>query len=106
TLEGRHLAVFAFRVAPSDKNYANGHAFVIGYHGLAYADPADGMVLRLEVHVDGPPGYPFQESGLDVDYGPVTISGRELVLPVKAVTHGRNGKLSARNEIQFTGYRK
>ena len=109
-LDGRRMAVFAFKVAPFAKNYANGHAFVVGYHGLIFADPADGMVLRLEVHTDGPPDYPLRENDWDVDYAPVAISGRELVLPVKAVSRLRVSKLmlklSSRNEIQFTNYSK
>jgi len=107
TREGRRMAVFAFQVAPWVQNLADRvHPWLIGFHGLVYADPSDGMVLRLELHDDGPPGYPLQDSGWDVDYGSVTISGRELILPVKAVSRERIGRLLQRNEIQFTGYRK
>jgi hypothetical protein len=109
--DGRRMAVFTFRVAPWIKNYPDGrHPYLLGYHGVVFADAEDGMVRRLEVHDDPPPGYPFQDSGWDVDYGPITISGRELVLPVKAVMHLRINKTlfkrSSRNEIQFTDYRK
>jgi hypothetical protein len=107
TLAGRRMAVATFRVPPGAKNYPDGkHAYVIGFHGLVYADASDGMVMRLETHVDGPTGYPFQESGWDIDYGPVTISGRELILPVKVVARYREGRFLSRNEIQFTDYRK
>lgn len=107
TRDARRIAVFAFRVAPWTKNYPDGkHAYLIGFHGLVYANADDGMPMRLEVHVDAPDGYPFQESGWDIDYGVVTISGRDLVLPVKAVAGYREGKLLTRNEIQFAGYRK
>lgn len=107
TLAGRRMAVFAFKVAPLFKNYPDGkRGYPIGFHGLVYAGAEDETVMRLGVHVDGPSGYPFQESGWDIDYGPVTISGRELLLPVKAVARYRVDKLSSRNEIQFTGYRK
>ncbi len=107
TLNDRRMAVFAFKVAPFDKNFPDGkRAYVIGFHGLVYGDAEDGTVMRLEVHVDGPPGYPFQESGWDIDYGLVSISGKELLLPVKTVARYRVDKLLGRNEIQFTGYRK
>ena len=107
TLAGRRMAVFSFRVPPGAKNYPDGkHAFVIAFHGLVYADPSDGMVMRRETHVDGPPGYPYEESGWDIDYGPVTISGREMILPVKVVARYREGRFLSRNEIQFTNYRK
>jgi hypothetical protein len=107
TREGRRIAVFSFRVAPWIKNFADRvHPWLIGFHGLIYADSGDGMVTRLELHDDGPPDYPLQDAGWDVDYAPVRISGRELVLPVKAVSRERIGRLLQRNEIQFTGYRK
>jgi hypothetical protein len=107
SFNARRTAVFAFMTPRLFKNYPDGtRAYLIGFHGLVYANPEDGMPLRLEVHVDGPEGYPFQESGWDIDYGTVTIAGRELVLPVKAVARYRVNKLLTRNEIQFTGYRK
>ena len=100
------MAVFSFRVPPGAKNYPDGkHAFVIAFHGLVYADPSDGMVMRRETHVDGPPGYPYEESGWDIDYEPVTISGREMILPVKVVARYREGRFLSRNEIQSTNYR-
>ncbi len=106
-LGGRRMAVFGFRAKPVSKNYPDGkHGFPIGFHGLVYAEPSDGMVMRIETFVDAPPGYPFEESGWDVTYGSVSISGRELVLPVKATVHARRGKNLSRNELQFTGYRK
>jgi hypothetical protein len=107
TLEGRRMAVFAFTVAPLFKNNPSGkHTYLIGFHGLVFGTADDGVVLRLEVHVDDPEGYPFQESGWDIDYGQVPISGRELLLPVEAVARYRVDKMLTRNEIQFTGYRK
>jgi hypothetical protein len=107
TLDGRRMAVFAFKVPPLFKNYPDGkRGYMIGFHGLVYGAADDGTVMRLEVHVDGPAGYPFQESGWDIDYGTVSIAGRELLLPVKAVARYRVDKLLTRNEIQFTGYRK
>jgi hypothetical protein len=101
------MAVFAFRVALSIKSYPDGKTpYLLGYHGLIYADPEEGLSTRLEVHDDPPSAYPFKDSGWDVDYGHVTISGRQLFLPVKALTHLRRGKLLSRSEIQFTNYRK
>jgi hypothetical protein len=107
TREGWRLAVFAYHAKPFVKNYPDGvHGYLVGFHGLVFADPADGMVLRLEVETDGPLGYPYEESGWEVDYGAVTIAERQLVLPVKAVMHSRRGRFLSRNEIQFTKYRK
>ena len=106
-LAGRRVAAFAFRAQPIVKNYPDGkRGFLLAFHGLVYADPADGMVLRLETHTDAPQGYPFEDGSGDVDYRAVTISNRKLILPVKATTRLRRGKLLSRNEMQFTEYRK
>ncbi len=102
TLGGRHAAVFWFHAQAIIQTKGS----PLGFHGLVYADPADGMVLRLEVETDVPPGYAFDETGWDVDYGAVTLSGRELLLPVKAVTRFRRATSVWRNEMEFTGYRK
>lgn len=106
-IDGRRVAVLAFKAKPFIKNYPDGkHGYLITFHGIVYADPSDGMPWRLEVEGVGPPGYPFQESGWDTDYRAVQISGRELVLPVKAVSRLRRGNFLARNEMQFSNYRK
>lgn len=103
TLGGRRMAVLAFR---AEKPVIQAQGLPLAFHGLVYANPADGMVMRLEVEGDVPPGSLFDETGWDVDYGSVTLSGRELILPVKAVTRFRRGKSMWRNEMVFTGYRK
>jgi hypothetical protein len=102
TINGRRMAVLAFRA----QRVLQAQGLPLAFHGLVYADPTDGMVLRLEVQGDVPPGSLFDETGWDVDYGPMRLSGRELILPVKAVTRFRRGKSVWRNEMQFTGYRK
>jgi hypothetical protein len=102
TLDGRRMAVLAFRA----QRVIQAQGLPLAFHGVVYADPTDGMVMRLEVQGDVPPGSLFDETGWDVDYGAVTLSGRELILPVKAVTRFRRGKALWRNEMQFTGYRK
>jgi hypothetical protein len=102
TLGGRRMAVLSFHAQP----VIQAQGFSIAFHGLVYADPSDGMVMRLEMEVDAPPGYPFDETGWEVDYGAVTLSGRELILPLKAITHFRRAKSVWRNEMEFTGYRK
>lgn len=107
TLADKRVAVLSFTAQPVVKNYPDGkHGYPIGFHGLVFADPSEGMPLRIEAHVDPPPGYPFQDSGWDADYGPVNISGRELMLPVKGTTYVTRGKNRAKNELTFTGYRK
>jgi hypothetical protein len=99
---GRHAAVLAFRA----KKAIQAQGLPLAFHGLVYADPTDGMLMRLEVEGDVPPSSLFDETGWEADYEAVTLSGRELILPVRAVTRFRRGKSLWRNEMQFTGYRK
>ena len=107
TLDGRRVAVFSFRAKPVfELQVQPGQIVRLGFHGLVYADPSNAAVMRLETMTDAPPGYPFEESGWDVDYGVVSLSGRELLLPVRAVTHYRRGQARWKNEIQLSGYRK
>jgi hypothetical protein len=103
TLDDRRMAVLAFRAS---KQMIQGQGLPLAFHGLIYADPTDGMVMRIEVQGDVPPGSLFDETGWDADYGAVTLSGRELILPVKAVTRFRRGVSLWRNDMQSTGYRR
>lgn len=104
-LDGRRVAVLAFRAKPVTTVYPDGkHPVLVGFHGVVFADPSDGMPLRLEVQNDYPP--PFDQSDWAVGYGEVTISGQTLVLPVTGLTHFRRGKSEWKNEMRFTRYRK
>jgi hypothetical protein len=102
TTGGQRIAVFGFRA----KAMIQAQGFAIAFHGLVYADPESGMPMRTETEVDAPPGYPFDATGWEADYGPVMLSGRELILPVKMVTRFRRAKSVWKNEMEFTGYRK
>ena len=109
TREGRSLAVFAFQVPPSIATHPlvnQSQIFLVGYHGLVYADPASGDMARLEAHMDAPKDFPFQEDAFEIDYGQVDIAGRQFLLPVKSVGWVREGKNLTRNEIEFGEYRK
>jgi hypothetical protein len=106
---GRSVAVFAFQVPPSILTHplANqSQSFLVGYHGLIYADPASGDMVRLEAHMDAPKDFPFQEDAFEIDYGQVEIAGLPFLLPVNSVGWVREGKNLTRNEIEFGAYRK
>jgi hypothetical protein len=107
--EGRRLAVFSYQVPPSILTHplANqSQSFLVGYHGLIFADPASGDMARLEAHMDAPKDFPFQEDAFEIDYGQVEIAGQPFLLPVKSVGWVREGKTITRNEIEFGEYRK
>jgi hypothetical protein len=108
-MNGRRVAVFTFQVPPSisTKPLVNqSQSFLVGYHGLIFADPDSGEMARLEAWMDAPPDFPFQEDTFVIEYGKVHISGEDFLLPVKASGHVRDGKLLAKNEIEFSNYRK
>ena len=79
TRGGRRVAIFAFQVPPSISTHPlvnQSQIFLVGYHGLVYADPASGDMARLEAQMDAPKDFPFQEDGFDIDYGQVDIAGQ------------------------------
>ncbi len=107
--EGRRVAVFSFQVPPSISTHPlvnQPQTFLVGYHGLIYADPASGDMARLEAQMDAPKDFPFQEDGFEIDYGQVDIAGQPFLLPVKSVGWVREGKSLNKNEIEFGEYRK
>ena len=108
-MNGRRVAVFVFQTprSISTRPLVNeARAFLVSYHGLIWADPETGEMARLEAQMDVPQGFPFQQDDFEIDYGKVHISGEEFLLPVKARGQVRDGKLLAKNEIEFTEYRK
>lgn len=107
--DGRPVAVFAFQVPPSISTHPLANepqSFLVGYHGLIFAEPASGDMSRLEAQMDAPKDFPFQEDGFEIDYGQVDIAGLPFLLPVKSVGRVRDGKLLTKNEIEFGSYRK
>jgi hypothetical protein len=64
------------------------------------------MIFTRHQEMISPPGYRFPKYITDLEYGPVNISGQEMILPLKASENVREGKRLMRNEIQFVNYRK
>jgi hypothetical protein len=88
-------------------NYPDGKTrWELKVTGKLFFDPSTGDVIRIEVSQEGLPGYPFKESGWTMDYAPVVLSGRELILPVGGVSYGTRGSTLFRNEIRYVDYRK
>lgn len=101
--------MFTFEVPPSVQTHPlvnEAQAFIVGYHGLVLADPETGEMARLEAWMDAPKDFPFQEDSFEITYGMVRISGETFLLPVKALGQVRDGKLLAKNELEFAEYRK
>jgi hypothetical protein len=101
----RRIAVLNFRA--KGENYPDGKTrWELKVTGKLFFDPSAGDVVRIEVSQEGPPGYPFKESGWTMDYVPVVLSGRQLILPVNGVFHSLRGRTLFRNEIRYVDYRK
>ncbi len=59
---------------------------VVAYHGEMAVDPASGTILRLMLMADLKPDEFMINSGIEVDYGQVSIGGKDYFLPVRSVT--------------------
>ena len=78
-----------------------------GYTGLVYIDKESGRVLRIVMEAEGiPAGFPMQEARSRLDFDLIDLSGESFLLPLKAQTFLRTGRLLSRNELEFRLYRK
>lgn len=105
TRSGHRIAVVAYQAV--GENYPDGKTrYELKVTGRIIFDDTSGSLVRMESSSVGPPGYPFAEVRIEIDYAPLTISDKELILPTKAVMTTVRGKRRYRSEIQFSGYRK
>jgi hypothetical protein len=59
---------------------------VVAYHGEMAVDPASGTIDRLVLLADLEPGEFTVKSGIEVEYGKVSIGGKDSILPIRSVT--------------------
>lgn len=105
TRSDHRIAVIAYRAIGF--NYPDGKTrFELKVNGRIFYDDTAGDLIRTESSNIGPPGYPFGEVHVDIDYAPVIISNRELILPTSSVMTTTRGKRRYRSEFQFLAYRK
>ncbi len=57
----------------------------VPYHGEIFVDPDTGIVVRLITIADFKNSDVVHQEDQRIDYGPVTVGGKALVLPVKSV---------------------
>jgi hypothetical protein len=55
------------------------------YHGEIYIEPGSGIVVRLITQTEEKTSDVVHQDDERIDYGPVTVGGKTLVLPVRAV---------------------
>lgn len=55
------------------------------YHGEFFIDPDTGIVVRMITQMEPKSSDVVHQDDIRTDYGPVTVGGRTLVLPVRAI---------------------
>ncbi|HEY1161393.1 MAG TPA: hypothetical protein VGE83_12220 [Terracidiphilus sp.] len=69
----------------------------VPYHGEIFVDPDTGIVVRLVTDAEFKTSDVVHQEDQRIDYGPVTVGGKALVLPIKTVVntevvpHGESG---------------
>jgi hypothetical protein len=111
TLRGRRTYVFSYLVTEprSDLTIAweRRDWVKVGYKGLVYIDKETHSVTRIvQEAIDIPPTFPVSQASTTLDYDYTEISGSRYLLPLRAVTRTRAGKLLTKNETEFRMYRK
>lgn len=110
-LRGRRVAVFDFDVAKEHSTLRLSlsdlaHA-TVPYRGSVFADPSTGAVLRITNSAyDIPPVVQTRSIATTIDYDPVSIAGRDYLLPVEASVLVDTGSRHVWNRLEFRGYRK
>jgi hypothetical protein len=110
-LRGRRVAVFDFdvvkehstlRLSLSDLAHAT-----VPYRGSVSADPSTGEVLQITSSAyDIPTAVQTRSIATTIDYNPVSIGGRDYLLPVEASVLLDTGSHHVWNRMEFRGYRK
>jgi VWFA-related protein len=101
--QGGLLAVFSFAVPKEKSHYTITYDSVpnepnpgsiapqtfselVAYHGEMVIDAASGTILRLMLQADMKPDEFTVKSGIEVEYGQVSIGGKSYFLPVRSVS--------------------
>ena len=56
-----------------------------GYHGEIAFDPKNGEIRRITLVADQPPGELVEKAAMVVEYGPVQIAGRTVIVPTRSI---------------------
>jgi hypothetical protein len=63
----------------------NDYKATVPYHGEIFIDPDSGIVVRMITEAELKPSEVVHQVDERVDYGPVTVGGKMLVLPIKTI---------------------
>jgi len=89
----------ALHFRKGDKNQAMAH------HGFVFANCSTGVVSRFQMATDPVKGK-SDALEADITYGPVTIDGKQFILPLTADDLHREGKKTTKAVVKFTNYKK
>ena len=110
-LRGRITHVYGYRVSQPRSRWSivYDHRLTItpAYRGWIYVDKDAPMVMRITLEAeDIPSTFPIQQASNVLDYDFTTISEKEFLLPLRAEMRMREGRVLAKNVVEFRNYRK
>jgi hypothetical protein len=111
TLRGRRMHVFTYKV-PKERSkytivYERTQAYTAAYEGLIYVDRDSGSIMRITQNVlETPAGFPINMVRNVLDYDFISIAGAQFVLPLKASTISRTGRVMFKNDTEFRMYNR
>ncbi len=110
---GRAAAVYEFAIRAENSHWVlvspEGERLQPAQKGQLWIDEQTYRVLRIEQRaVSIPASFPQDKAECTVEFGPVTIGGASLLMPVRAETRGcvRGTVQCSKNEIVWRNYRK
>jgi hypothetical protein len=111
TLRGKRAYVFSYRV-PQERSkytitYERTQSTTPGYTGLVYVDRDTMAIMRVTQDVlETPVGFPINQVRNVLDYDYIPIAGQTFVLPLKASTVSRMGRIMFKNDTEFRMYNR
>ncbi|HZU28045.1 MAG TPA: hypothetical protein VFA04_21120 [Bryobacteraceae bacterium] len=109
-LNGRLVYVFSYAIDQEHSKYSvqfeHMEPILPAYKGLIYVDKATGMVVRLTLDPQLPPGFPVKSAHTVMDYDYQKIGDNEYLLPQKAVLTSDLDRYMSRNETEFRLYHR
>ena len=111
TLRGKRAYVFSYRVEQPRSKYTitfeRTQSTTPGYTGLIYVDRETRAIMRVTQDVlETPTGFPINQVRNVLDYDYIPIAGQTFVLPLKASTVSRMGKVMFKNDTEFRMYNR
>jgi hypothetical protein len=92
----------------------NDYKTSVPYHGELFIDPDSGIVVRMITEAELKPSEVVHQVDERIDYGPVTVGGKMLVLPIKTIVDtevvpngdsGAAGRYSVRRTLFTSEYK-